>query len=105
MKCTGCLIFHPDDFHADFKKHIVNLEVGQLSPVFRTPLGFHLVLLVEKYDGKFGSYRLQSLQNVMNRKNLQLSIDMRDFLKRLAVRYPVKYAVPSYRDTSESGIY
>jgi len=97
--------FHPDDFHADFKKHIVNLEVGELSPVFRTPLGFHLVLLVEKYDGKFGSYRLQSLQNVMNRKNLQLSIDMRDFLRQLAVRYPVKYAVPSYRDTSESGIY
>jgi len=41
----------------------------------------------------------------MNRKNLQLGIDMRDFLKKLAVRYPVKYAIPSYRDTSESGIY
>lgn len=97
--------FHPDDFHADFRNQVVKLKVGQLSPVFRTPLGFHLVLLVEKYDGKFESYRLQSLQNVMNRKNLQLGIDMRDFLKKLAVRYPVKYAIPSYRDTSESGIY
>lgn len=97
--------FHPGDFHDDFKKQVLNLKVGQLSPVFRTPLGFHLVMVVEKYDGKFESYRLQSLQNVMNRKNLQLSIDMRDFLKKLATRYPVKYAIPSYRDASETGIY
>lgn len=97
--------FHPDDFNADFKNQVVKLRVGQMSPVFRTPLGYHLVLLVEKYDGKFESYRLQSLQNVMGRKNLQLSIDMRDFLKKLSARYPVKYAIPSYRDTSENGIY
>jgi hypothetical protein len=76
-----------------------------MSQVFRTPLGYHLVLVVEKFDGKFDSYRLQSLQNVMARKNLQLSMDMRDFLKKLASRYPVKYLVGSYRDTSESGIY
>jgi len=97
--------FHPNDFHADFKSQVVNLRVGQMSQVFRTPLGYHLVLVVEKFDGKFDSYRLQSLQNVMARKNLQLSMDMRDFLKKLASRYPVKYLVGSYRDTSESGIY
>jgi parvulin-like peptidyl-prolyl isomerase len=97
--------FHPDDFHPDFKNNVINLRVGQMSPVFRTPLGFHLVLLVEKYDGKFESYRLQSLQNVMARKNVQLGMDMRDFLKKLAAKHPVKYLVSSYRDGSESGIY
>jgi len=97
--------FHPADFHPDFRSKVADLRVGQMSPVFRTPLGFHLVLLIEKYDGKFDSYRLQSLQNVMARKNMQLGLDMRDFLKKLASRHQVKFLAPDYRDTSESGIY
>jgi peptidyl-prolyl cis-trans isomerase SurA len=97
--------FHPDDFHPDFKSQVVNLRVGQMSPVFRTPLGFHLVLLIEKFDGKFDSYRLQSLQNLTTQKNMKLGTDMRDFLKKLAVKHPVKYLLVPYRDTSESGIY
>jgi peptidyl-prolyl cis-trans isomerase SurA len=97
--------FHPDDFSAEFKKQVTSLRVGQMSPVFRTALGWHLVLLVEKYDGKFESYRLQSLQNLMNQRSLKTAMDMRSFLRKLAVKYPVKYAQPSYRDTSENRIY
>jgi peptidyl-prolyl cis-trans isomerase SurA len=97
--------FHPGDFHPDFKTQVQKLRVGQLSPVFRTPLGFHLVLLVEKYDGKFDSYKLQSLQNLTAQKNLQLGLEMREFLKKMAVKYQVKYLLTSYRDTTESGIY
>ncbi|MCD6024564.1 MAG: PpiC-type peptidyl-prolyl cis-trans isomerase [Fibrobacteria bacterium] len=97
--------FHPDDFHAEFKKQVLNLRVGQLSPVFKTPLGYHLVLLIEKYDGKFDSYRLQSLQNLMAQRNMQLGAEMRGFLKKLAAKYPVKYQQPTYRDVSETGIY
>ena len=97
--------FHPDDFNADFKKQVMNLRVGQLSPVFRTTLGYHLVMLIEKYDGKFDSYRLQSLQNLMAQRNMQLGAEMRGFLKKLAAKYPVKYVQPAYRDASETGIY
>ncbi len=97
--------FHPGDFNAEFRRQATALAVGQMSPVFRTPLGFHLILLIEKFDGKFESYRLQSMQNLLAQKNMQMGLDMRDFLRGLAVKYPVKYAIPSYRDTSESGIY
>jgi peptidyl-prolyl cis-trans isomerase SurA len=97
--------FHPDDFNAEFKKQVTGLRVGQMSPVFRTPLGYHLVLLIEKYDGKFDSYRLQSLQNLMTQKSLKTAMDMRDFLRKLAAKYPVKYVQAAYRDTTESRIY
>ncbi len=97
--------FHPADFHPDFRKHVTGLQVGQVSPVFRTPLGFHLVLLIEKYDGKFESYRLQSLQNLMAQRNLRLGMEMREFLKKLASKYPVTFHLPNYRDVSESGLY
>jgi parvulin-like peptidyl-prolyl isomerase len=97
--------FHPDDFNSEFKKQVLNLHVGQLSPVFRTPLGWHLVLLIEKYDGKFESYRLRILQALMAERNQQLGNEMRAFLKKLAVKYPVKYVQPAYRDASETGIY
>lgn len=97
--------FHPDDFHPDFKNRVTSLRVGQMSQVFRTPLGFHLVMVIEKFDGKYDSYRLQSLQNLTAQKNMKLSMDMREFLKKLAVKHPVKYRLAPYRDTSESGIY
>ena len=97
--------FHPDDFHPDFKSQVKALRVGEISPVFRTPLGFHLVMVIEKFDGRYESYRLQSLQNLTTQKNMQLGEDMRGFLRKLAARYPVKYQNPSYRDNSESGIY
>lgn len=97
--------FHPDDFNPEFKKQVMALRVGQMSPVFRTPLGFHLVLLIEKYDGKFDSYRLQSLQNLMAQKSLRTAMDMREFLRKLAAKHPVKYLQPAYRDTSENRIY
>jgi hypothetical protein len=32
-------------------------------------------------------------------------MDMREFLRKLAVKYPVKFVQPAYRDTSESRIY
>jgi peptidyl-prolyl cis-trans isomerase SurA len=97
--------FHPDDFNAEFKKQVGALRVGQMSPVFRSPLGFHLVMLIEKYDGKFDSYRLQSLQNLMTQKSMRTAMDMREFLRKLAAKYPVKFVQPAYRDTSESRIY
>jgi hypothetical protein len=34
-----------------------------------------------------------------------LGLEMREFLKKMAVKYQVKYLLTSYRDTTESGIY
>jgi parvulin-like peptidyl-prolyl isomerase len=97
--------FHPDDFNADFKTQVLKLRVGQMSPVFRTPLGWHLILLVEKYDGKYDSYRLQTLQYLTAVKKSRLEDDMREFLKKLAGKYPVKFLQATYRDNSEGAIY
>jgi parvulin-like peptidyl-prolyl isomerase len=97
--------FHPDDFNAEFKKQVMSLRVGQLSPVFRTPLGWHLVMLIEKFDGKFDSYRLRTLQNLMGQRNMELGNEMRGFLRKLATKYSVKYQIPAYKDASETGIY
>jgi len=97
--------FHPNDFNAEFKKQVQALRVGQLSPVFRTALGFHLVLLIEKYDGKFESYKLQVMQNLAAQKNAQTGAALRKLLKGLAAKYPVKYLSKQYIDSSEAGIY
>jgi parvulin-like peptidyl-prolyl isomerase len=97
--------FNPKDFNAEFRKQAQALQVGQLSPVFKTPLGYHLILLIEKYDGKFDSYKLQVVQNLVNQKTVIAGGEMRQFLKSLAVKYPVKFLVQGYKDSSEGGIY
>ncbi len=97
--------FHPNDFNSEFRKQALALRVGQLSPVFRTPLGFHLILLIEKYDGKYESCKLQILQNIMGQKTMQTGAELRKLLKALAAKYPVKYLAPGYKDSTEAGIY
>ena len=97
--------FNPKDFNADFRKQVQSLRVGQMSPVFKTGLGFHLVMLIEKYDGKYESYKLQILQNLVNQKTAIAGGEMRQVLKALAAKYPVKFLNPKYKDSSESGLY
>ncbi len=97
--------FHPNDFNPEFRKQIINLQVGVLSPVFRTPLGFHLILLIEKYDGKYNSYKMQIMQNLIAQKTAQSGEEIRVFLKGLAMKYPVKFIDTSYQDKSEAGLY
>ncbi|HAO99738.1 MAG TPA: hypothetical protein DCQ83_06805 [Fibrobacteres bacterium] len=97
--------FLPSDFNAEFRKQLQTLRVGQLSPVFKTPLGLHLVLLIEKYDGKYDSYKLQVIQNLVKQKAMMAGGEMRQFLKGLAAKYPVKYLKQGYQDSSEGGIY
>jgi len=97
--------FDPRDFNPEFQKQVEALRVGQLSPVFQSPLGFHLLLLIEKYDGKYDSYKLQIIQNIVNQKTRVVGGEMREYLRSLAVKFPVKYKDPDYQDSSESGIY
>ncbi len=97
--------FAPGDFKADFSGEVKKMEMGQLSPVFRTSMGWHLVLLTEKNDGKFSSYRFRIAQFLMTRETMEKAKILRDFLQSLAKKYPVKYLDPSYRDTSANAIY
>ncbi len=97
--------FNPRDFNPEFRKQAQMLRVGQLSQVFKTPLGYHLILLIEKYDGKYDSYKLQVTQNLVNQKTVIAGGEMRQFLKSLAEKYPVKFLNPGYKDSSEGGIY
>lgn len=97
--------FHPRDFHPDFRKAVQPLQVGELSPVFQTPLGTHLALLLEKFDGKLESYRLVILQNIAAEKARKTGESLRNLLQTLAKKYPVKYLDKSYEDTSAAGVY
>jgi len=97
--------FKPSDFHPDFTKQIQHLKVGDLSPVFRTPLGWHLVVLTERNDGKLESYRLAIAQLIMGQKSMKSGQDLRKYLQDLAATYHVTYLAKSYKDTTAAGIY
>ncbi len=97
--------FLPGDFNPEFKKQVTALKVGQMSPVFRTPLGWHLILLTEKNDAKFESYQLQVARALMAQKSAQAGQGLKKYLKTLADRYKVSYLESDYKDTSLAGVY
>jgi parvulin-like peptidyl-prolyl isomerase len=97
--------FLPGDFNPEFKKQVTALKVGQLSPVFRTPLGWHLVLLTERNDGKFESYQLQVARALVQEKTAKAGKNLKKYLQTLADRYKVSYLETSYRDTTLAGVY
>ncbi|MDB5103081.1 MAG: PPIC-type domain protein [Fibrobacteres bacterium] len=97
--------FLPGDFAPEFKKQVSGLKVGQLSPVFRTPLGWHLVLLTERNDGKYESYQLQIQRALVQEKAAKAGKNLKKYLQTLADRYKVNYLENDYRDTSLAGVY
>ena len=97
--------FLPGDFNPEFKKQVSALKVGQMSPVFRTPLGWHLVLLTERNDGKYESYQLQVARALVQEKSAKAGKNLKKYLQTLADRYKVSYLENSYRDTSLAGVY
>jgi parvulin-like peptidyl-prolyl isomerase len=97
--------FLPSDFNPEFKKQVSALKVGALSPVFRTPLGWHLVVLTERNDGKFESYRLQIARALVQEKAAKAGKNLKKYLQTLADRYKVSYMDNGYRDTSLAGVY
>lgn len=97
--------FLPGDFNPEFKKQVSALAVGQMSPVFRTPLGWHLVVLTERNNGRFESYRLQIARAVVAEKAAKAGRNLKKYLHGLADRYKVVYLAENYRDTSVAGVY
>jgi len=97
--------FLPGDFNPEFKKQVTALKVGQMSPVFRTPLGWHLVVLTERNDGKFESYQLQIARALVTEKSAKVGKDLKKYLKTLADRYKVAFLDEGYRDTTVAGVY
>jgi parvulin-like peptidyl-prolyl isomerase len=97
--------FLPGDFNPEFKKQVTALKVGQMSPVFRTPLGWHLVVLTERNDGRFESYRLQIARAIVGEKASKAGKDLKKYLQTLADRYKVNYLEDGYRDSTVAGVY
>jgi peptidyl-prolyl cis-trans isomerase SurA len=97
--------FHPNDFSPELKKQLAGLRVGQMSPVFKTPLGWHIVLLTEKYDGKPDSYRYLIARALATEKATFAGKSLRKYLQGLAGKYKVNYLESAYRDTSPTGVY
>ncbi len=97
--------FNPNDFNPEFKKQVVGLKVGQMSPIFRTPLGWHLVLLTERYDGKFASYRMQISRVLISEKAAIAGKNLRNYLQTLAARYKVTFLDRNLKDTSAAAVY
>ncbi|GEM_PF-442600 len=97
--------FLPGDFNAEFKKQVSSLKVGQMSPIFRTPLGWHLVLLTERNDGKYESYQLQIARALVQEQSAKAGKNLKKYLKALADRYKVNYLENGYRDTTVAGVY
>ena len=95
----------PPSFFSGPSETSLALKVGQLSPVFRTPLGWHLILLTEKNDAKFESYRLQIAQALMAEKSAKAGKGLKKYLQTLADRYKVSYLEGGYRDTTLAGVY
>ena len=87
------------------RSRLSTLKVGQMSPVFRTPLGWHLVLLTERNDGKFESYQLQVARALVQEKSAKAGKNLKKYLQTLADRYKVSYLENAYRDTSLAGVY
>ncbi|MDQ3002911.1 MAG: peptidylprolyl isomerase [Fibrobacterota bacterium] len=97
--------FLPGDFNPEFKKQVSSLKVGQMSPVFRTPLGWHLAILTERNDGKYESYQLQVQRALVQEKAAKAGKTLKKYLQTLADRYKVSYLESDYRDTTLAGVY
>ncbi len=97
--------FLPSDFFPEFKKQVAGLKVGQMSQIFRSPMGWHIVLLTERYDGKFESYRLQISRMLVAEKSAKAGKNLRKYLQGLATKYHVSYVEKAYRDTTAAGVY
>lgn len=97
--------FHPNDFSPEIKKQLASLRVGQMSPVFKSPLGWHILYLTEKYDGKPDSYRFLIARALATERTALAGKSLRKYLQGLATKYKVTYLESAYRDTSPSGVY
>lgn len=86
----------PKDFGPEFAKAVANLKVGDISPVFQTKLGLHIVMLTEKNDGKLDSYkhRIDYLMRMDRERDRQMAI--KAYLDTLAKQFPVVYLNPEY---------
>jgi parvulin-like peptidyl-prolyl isomerase len=96
---TGGVIgkFVPKDFGTEWIEVVKNLQVTEMSRVFRSAQGFHLVMLTEKNDGRLESYvpKIDYLLRMEQEQRRQEKV--RAFLESLAKKYKVTYNNPAYK--------
>lgn len=70
----GSLGLRPADRLPDiFVVAAKGLKVGEIAPVLRSTVGFHIVKLVEREDAKVGSYTQQRARHILIRTSQQVS--------------------------------
>lgn len=84
------------DFFPEFHKKSDHLQVGQLSEVFRSPLGFHLVLLTEKNDGSYANSRLKIMQYLVNQQTWENQKKLSEYFQVLVKKHKVEVLNPEY---------
>ena len=92
--------FVKGDFLPIFDKQISKLGVGEVSKVFQSSLGLHIVLLTIKNDGKYKNYKLAIAQKIIENKALNNQKKLSSFLGSLANRYKLKILDKNYTPVS-----
>ena len=88
--------FEKNDFVKEFNENVNNLEVGELSKVFQTSQGLHLVLLTTKNNGKYESYRLAIIQAIIQQKSQSNQAKLSEYIQELAKKHNLKVYDSSY---------
>lgn len=88
--------FKKGDFFPDFNKNVATLQVGQMTKVFRSPQGFHLVLLTEKHDGTLENAKLRILHYLINQQTMENQQKLAEVFDSLSKKYKVEILNPAY---------
>ncbi len=96
--------FELGDFMPDFDKNVKNLKVGEISPVFKTPLGLHLFLLTDKNDKSFENSKLKIMQIYVLEKTRENQEKLEGYLQTLYKKFNVKYLNPQYKGELSSDL-
>ncbi len=96
--------FSKGDFFPGFDKAISKLKVGQMSKVFRSDMGVHLVLLIGKNDGQYENYKALLFQEVVSQKTQKQQKDLKAYMQTLLKKYKIAYLDPSYKGLEGSNM-
>ncbi|MBF0430825.1 MAG: peptidylprolyl isomerase [Fibrobacteria bacterium] len=89
--------FKIGDFFPAFDNVVKKMSVGEISEVFRSPIGLHIVLLTERNNGKYEDSRLKVMQAILSEKTKNNQKTLEKYLKTLMTKYKVTYYDKVYK--------
>jgi parvulin-like peptidyl-prolyl isomerase len=88
---------------AAYAKAIKAIKVGDISPVFNTNKRLVLLMLMERNDGKFASYKYKIEYLLAVKKEEERMLSLKVFIESLVKKYGVKYYNDSYKPKQAIG--